>query len=147
MAHPADAAGPELARALESLGYLSGSGTSGKGTLDPKDGLPLLAELAAAKELMERRSWPQAVVRLKELVRRSPGSVGFLMPLAQAQLEKGEDGAAIATYRQAVRENPRRIETHRSLAAAYRRLGREEEAKLEDEIVRKLFPPAAAAAE
>ncbi len=146
MAHPTPsaAADPELARALESLGYLSGSGTSGKGTLDPKDGPALLAELAAAKELMRQRNWPQAVARLKELVRRSPGSVGFLMPLAQALLEKGEDGAAIATYRQAVRENPRRIETHRSLAAAYRRLGREEEAKLEDEVVRKLFPPAAA---
>lgn len=144
VAHPADAADSELARSLESLGYLSGSGTSGKGTLDPKDGPALLAELAAAKELMEQRKWPQAVARLKELVRRSPGSVGFLMPLAQALLEKGEDGAAIATYRQAVRENPRRIETHRSLAAAYRRLGREEEAKLEDEIVRTLSPPAAA---
>ncbi len=141
------AADPALARSLESLGYLSGSGTSRKGTLDPKDGPALLAELAAAKELMAQRKWPQAVARLKELVRRSPGNVGFLLSLAQAQLEKGEDGAAIATYRQALRENPRRIETHRSLAAAYRRLGRGEEAKLEDEIVRKLFPPFAAAAE
>ena len=96
---------------------------------------------------MAQRKWPQAVARLKELVRRSPGSVLFLLSLAQAQLEKGEDGAAIATLRQTVRENPRRIETHRTLAAAYRRLGREEEAKLEDEIVRKLFPPSAAAAE
>ena len=140
------AASPELARALESLGYLSG-GTSGKGILDPKDGPALLAEHAAARELMAQRKWPQAVARLKELVRRSPGSVLFLLSLAQAQLEKGEDGAAIATLRQTVRENPRRIETHRTLAAAYRRLGREEEAKLEDEIVRKLFPPSAAAAE
>ncbi len=147
VAHPPDAADPALARSLESLGYLSGSGTSGKGILDPKDGPALLAELAAAKELMGQRKWPQAVARLKELVRRSPGSVLFLLPLAQAQLERGEDGAAIATYRQAVRENPRRIETHRVLAAAYRRLGREEEAKLKDEIVRKLFPPSAAAAE
>ena len=150
-AGPAGAAGsidPELARSLESLGYLSGglsdSGTSGKGTLDPKDGPPLLAELAAARELMARKSWPQAVARLKELVRRSPGSVLFLLPLAQAELAKGEDGAAIATYRRAARENPRRIETHRALAAAYRRLGRGEEAKLEDAIVRRLLPAAAA---
>jgi choline-sulfatase len=147
VAHPADAADPELARSLESLGYLSGSGASGKGTLDPKDGPALLAELAAAGELMQRRNWPQAVARLKELVRRSPGSVRFLLALAQAQLEKGEDGAAIATYRQAVRENPRRADTYRALAAAYRRLGRTEEAKQEDEIVLKLVPPSAAAAE
>jgi choline-sulfatase len=147
VAHPADAADPELARFLESLGYLSGSGTRGKGTLDPKDGLALLAELEAAGELAQQKNWPQAVARLKELVRRSPGSVRFLLALAQAQLEKGEDGAAIATFRQAVRENPRRVETHRELAAAYRRLGRKEEARLEDELILKLAPPSAAVAE
>jgi arylsulfatase A-like enzyme len=146
-ANPAEAADPELTRSLESLGYLSGSGTSGKGTLDPKDGPALLAELAAAQELMQRKNWPQAVARLKEVVRRSPGSVRFLTNLARAHLENGEDGAAIATYRQAVRENPRRVETHLELAAAYRRLGREAEAKKEDEVILQLRPRSEAADE
>lgn len=140
-----ETADPELMRSLESLGYLSGSGTSGKGTLDPKDGPALLAELAAANLLGQQGNWPQAVARLKEVVRRSPGSVRFLMHLARAHLANGEDGAAIATYRQAVRENPRRRESHIELAAAYRRFGREAEAKKEDEIVLKLLPPSEAA--
>lgn len=140
-AHSADAADPELARALESLGYLSGSETSGKGTLDPKDGPALLADFAAAGALIQGNR-PQAVAKLKDLVRRSPGSVRFLTALAQVQLDNGEGEAAIATFRQAVRENPKRVETHRVLAAAYRRLGRQEEARLEDEIILKLLPPA-----
>ncbi|HYH45713.1 MAG TPA: sulfatase-like hydrolase/transferase, partial [Thermoanaerobaculia bacterium] len=143
-AHSAKTADPELARSLESLGYLSGSETSGKGTLDPKDGPALLADFAAAGALIQGDR-PQAVAKLKDLVRRSPGSVRFLTALAQVQLDNGEGEAAIATFRQAVRENPKRVETHRLLAAAYRRLGRQEEARLEDEIILKLLPPAAAA--
>ncbi len=139
-AQSAESIDPELTRSLESLGYLSGSGTSGKGTLDPKDGPALIAEVAAANALGQRGNWPQAVASLKEVVRRSPGNVRFLLNLARAQLRNGEGEAAIATYRQAVRENPRRRETHVELATAYRQLGRKEEASQEDEIVLKLLP-------
>jgi hypothetical protein len=69
--HPAEAVDPELASALESLGYLSGSGagssSSGNGTLDPKDGVLLFAEHRSALKLMQRKSWPAAVAKLTEL--------------------------------------------------------------------------------
>lgn len=142
-----ESADPELTRSLESLGYLSGSGTSGKGTLDPKDGPALLAEVAAANLLGSRGNWPQAVAKLKEVVRRSPGNARFLLNLARAQLRNREGEAAIATYRQAIRENPRRRESHSELANVYRQLGRKEEASQEDEIVLKLLPPSEAADE
>jgi Flp pilus assembly protein TadD len=137
---PAAAADPELACALRSLGYLSGSGASGKGVLDPKDGVPLLAELAAAWELARRECLQPAVAKLGELVRRSPGNILFRTALATVQLNSGKDDAAIATYRRVVEENPRRDESHRQLAAAYARLGRAAEARQEYEIALRLSP-------
>jgi tetratricopeptide (TPR) repeat protein len=138
--HLPEPADPELTRSLESLGYLSGSGASGKGTLDPKDGVSLLAEVAAAWDLARQKSWQAAVARLTEVVRKSPGSVKFLIALATAQLNSGAGDAAIATYRQAIQENPRRDESHCQLAAAYARLGRGEDAKKEYELALTLSP-------
>ncbi len=142
-AHPAEAADPELANALRSLGYVSGSGTGGtggKGTLDPKDGVPLLAELEAANKLARQKSWQPAVARLTELVRRSPGNVKFLLTLAQMQLASGDGGAALATFRRAVEENPRRDESHRELADAFASLGRREDARQEYLLTLALNP-------
>lgn len=141
----AEAADPELARSLQSLGYASGSGSSGKGTLDPKDGVSLIDEFVAAKEMTERGNPRGAVTKLTELVRRSPGNIPFLTALAAAQLAGGDADAAIATYRRAARENPRLDFLHQNLADAYARLGRPEEAKKEYELTLDLNPRFAAA--
>lgn len=146
--HPVETADPELANALRSLGYLSGSGgsgTRGKGTLDPKDGVLLLPEWEAARGLMLRGKGQSAVARLTELVRRSPGNVKLLLDLATAQLDSGDGDAAIATFRRAVEENPRRDESHRELANAYARLGRREAAQKEFELTLMLNPRSVAA--
>jgi choline-sulfatase len=141
----AEAADPELARSLQSLGYASGSGSSGKGTLDPKDGVPLLAEFMAAKEMTQQGEAKAAAAKLTELVRRSPGNIPFLTALAAAQLAGGNAGAAIATYRRAAQENPRLDFLHENLADAYARLGRVEEARKEYELTLELNPRFAAA--
>lgn len=141
----AEAADPELARSLQSLGYASGSGSSGKGTLDPKDGVPLLAEFMAAKEMTERGQARAAAPKLAELVRRSPGNIPFLSALATAQLAAGDAEAGIATYRRAAQENPRLDFLHENLAEAYARLGRVEEARKEYELTLALNPRFAAA--
>jgi len=141
----AEAADPELARSLQSLGYASGSGSSGKGTLDPKDGVPLLAEFMAAKELTQGGQAKAAAAKLTELVRRSPGNIPFLTALATAQLAGGDADAAIATYRRAAQENPRLDFLHENLADAYARLGRVEEARKEYELTLELNPRFAAA--
>ncbi|HSS78397.1 MAG TPA: sulfatase-like hydrolase/transferase [Thermoanaerobaculia bacterium] len=140
--HPAEAADPELANALQSLGYLSGTstGTGGKGTLDPKDGVPLLAELKAAHELVRQKGWQPAVVRLTELVRRSPGNGMFLLSLAQAQLASGDGDAALATFRRVVEDNPRHDDSHCQLADAYARLGRGDDARQEYLLTLALNP-------
>lgn len=141
----AEAADPELARSLQSLGYASGSGSSGKGTLDPKDGVPLLAEFMAAKEMTGQGQAKAAVTKLTELVRRSPGNIPFLSALATAQLVAGDGEAALATYRRAAQENPRLDFLHLNLADAYARLGRPGEAKKEYELALELNPRFAAA--
>jgi len=138
--HPADAADPELARALQSLGYLSGSAPQDQGTLDPKDGVPMLAELAAARNLAEQKSWKPAIAKLTELVRRCPRSIAFLNSLAEVQLDSGQGDAAIVTYRQILRVNPKRDESHRLLADTYARRNRGEEARLEYELALELNP-------
>lgn len=146
---PADTgeiADPELARALESLGYISGSGAaSGKGTLDPKDGVLLLAELEAAQELTQKGNPQAAVATLMKLVSRNPGSFHFMTALAAAQLASGDGDAAIATYRRAAQENSRRDDSHSNLAGAYARLGRPEEARKEYELALELNPRSVAA--
>lgn len=143
--HPPEEADPELTNALKSLGYLSGSGTRGKGTLDPKDGILLLAELEAARKLMGQKSWQPAVAKLTELVRRNPGNIKFLLTLAEAQLASGDGGAALATFRRAVEENPRRDDSHRQLADAYASLGRREDARAEYQLTLALNPRSFAA--
>ncbi|HVG10755.1 MAG TPA: sulfatase-like hydrolase/transferase [Thermoanaerobaculia bacterium] len=141
----AEAADPELARSLQSLGYASGSGSSGKGTLDPKDGVPLLAEFMAAKDLTQQGEAKAAAAKLTGLVRRSPGNIPFLTALATAQLAGGDADAAIATYRRTAQENPRLDFLHENLADAYAHLGRMEEARKEYELTLELNPRFAAA--
>ncbi|MES1244798.1 MAG: sulfatase-like hydrolase/transferase [Acidobacteriota bacterium] len=136
----AEEADPGLESALQSLGYLSGSGASGKGTLDPKDGVLLLAEHESALALMRQKNWQPALVKLTELVRRNPENVKFLLDLGTAQLASRRNDEAIATFRRAVEANPRRADSHRHLAAAYLKLDRREEARQEFELTLALNP-------
>lgn len=138
--HPAEAADPRLQSALQSLGYLSGSGSRAKGTLDPKDGALLLAELDSAYELANRKGWKASLPMLAELVRRDPENVWFLTDLGKAQLHSRQGGAAIATFHRLVETNPRRDESHRELADAYAHEGRREEARREYELALTLSP-------
>jgi tetratricopeptide (TPR) repeat protein len=132
--HPAEAADPGLESALRSLGYVSRSGTRGKGTLDPKDGVLLLAVRDFARELKQEKSWLPALAKLTELARRNPENIQFLLVLGKAQLASRQGGAAIATFRRAVAANPRPAESHLELAEAYAHEGRREEARQEYEL-------------
>ncbi len=137
---PAD---PELDAQLRSLGYLSV--TSVEGTIDPKDGVKLLADFDRARQLMGAGDNRRAAILLAELVAKNPGNVPFRTRLAAAQLETGQAEAAIASYRAAVELNPRLDFLHRNFADAYLRLGRLEEARAEYRLTLELNPRFAAA--
>ncbi|MFN7964049.1 MAG: sulfatase-like hydrolase/transferase [Thermoanaerobaculia bacterium] len=96
---------PDAAAALRSLGYLSGQ--SGRaGSLDPKDGVTLLAELDAANRLALHGALPEALSRMRSLAARSPESVPFLTRLAALERQAGHPDAALASLERALKRNP-----------------------------------------
>ncbi len=130
---------PELEAQLRSLGYL-GTTPAAEGTIDPKDGIQLLAEFEQAKRMMSAGNGRGAADLLAELVAKNPGNVPFRSRLAAAQLEIGQAEAAIASYRAAIELNPRLDFLHQHLADAYLRLGRLQEARQEYQLVLELNP-------
>jgi choline-sulfatase len=137
---PAVQPDPAVSEALASLGYHSGASGSRAGTIDPKDGIAMLAELEEAKQWLREGRAKEAVARLEDLVRRSPGNVPFLIRLAVAQSSAGRREAGVATLKHAVALNPRLDFLHAHLADAYLDLGRLAEARAEYELALQLNP-------
>jgi len=129
-----------VTEALASLGYHSGASGSRAGTIDPKDGIGMLAELEEAKRWLREGRAKEAIARLEDLVRRSPGNVPFLIRLAVAQSTAGRATAGVATLKHAVGLNPRLDFLHAHLADAYLDLGRLAEARAEYELALQLNP-------
>ena len=129
---------PEVAEALRSLGYHSGASGTRSGTIDPKDGIALLREFAAAKEMRNAGRVREAVAAFEGLVARSPGNVPFLTRLAEAQSAAGRHDAGIATLKHALSLNPGLDFLHLHLAEAYFQTGRVEDARAEYALVTTL---------
>jgi choline-sulfatase len=134
------AAAAELAESLRRLGYLSGSSPSRSGGMDPKDGVALLEEFERAKALTRDGMTGEAVRQLRDLVRRSPGNVPFLVRLAEAEAADGDEKVALATLQDAIALNPRLDFLHAHAARIHSRARRDEEAKAEWEATLALNP-------
>ena len=137
-APPADSA--DLAASLRRLGYLSGSSSRKGSGMDPKDGVALLDEFDRAKALTRDGMTGEAVRQLRDLVRRSPGNIPFLVRLAEAQAADGDDAAALATLQDAIALNPRLDFLHAHAARAHGKAKRDAEAKAEWEATLALNP-------
>jgi tetratricopeptide (TPR) repeat protein len=138
-----DAETEERRNRLASLGYVGGSqpsSSSAAAAIDPKDGIAMLAELDQAKQWLREGRATEAVARLEDLVRRSPGNVPFLVRLAVAQAAAGRASAGLATLKHAVGLNPRLEFLHAHLADAYLEQGRLREARAEYEVALELNP-------
>ena len=129
-----------LAESLASLGYHSGASGTREGTIDPKDGIVMLAELDQTRAWMRGGRARDAVAKLEDLVKRSPGNVPFLVRLAVAQTAAGRAEAGAATLKHAVGLNPRLDFLHAHLADSYLDLGRVAEARAEYELALELNP-------
>jgi len=129
-----------LREALASLGYHSGASGARAGTIDPKDGIGMLAEMEEAKRWLREGRTRDAVARMEDLVGRSPGNVPFLVRLAVAQSTAGRAEAGVATLKHAVGLNPRLDFLHVHLADAYLDLGKVAEARAEYELALALNP-------
>ena len=130
----------QMTEALASLGYHSGATGARAGTIDPKDGIAMLGELDQTRQWLRDGRAREAVAKLEDLVRRSPGNVPFLVRLAVAQAAAGRAEAGVATLRHAVSLNPRLDFLHAHLADAYLDLGRVAEARAEYELALELNP-------
>jgi len=124
-AAPAD---DELRRQLESLGYLSGASAK-RGTLDPAEGILLLADFDAAKRRLAEGDAAGARVLLRRLVGKSPQSVPFLSQLAEAEERLGDIPAARGTLLAAAAVNPQSEFLQTSLGKLEMRAGRTAEAE------------------
>ena len=135
---------PGVMEALRSLGYLSGSSATvpvaRSGTLDPKEGMSLLAAFERAKESLRMGRTAEAVAVLEDLVKRNPGNVPFLNRLSEAQMAMGRSDAATATLRHALQLNPSLDFLHLRLANLYFESGRLGEARDEYEATLALDP-------
>ena len=124
-AAPAD---DELRRQLESLGYLSGASAK-RGSLDPAEGILLLADFASAKRRLAGGDATGARQELRRLVARSPQSVPFLSQLAEAEEALGEIAAARGALLAAMAVNPQSEFLLTSLGKLEMRAGRTAEAE------------------
>jgi arylsulfatase A-like enzyme/Tfp pilus assembly protein PilF len=140
---------PEVAEALRSLGYLSGASAPAPvtraGSIDPKDGLALLAEFERAKALLQRGAAAEAAALLEDLVQRNPGNVPFLMRLGEANGALGRREAALATLKRAAQLNPALDFLRLRIAEASFELGRLADARAEYEAVLAMDPRSARA--
>ncbi len=134
----------ELSESLRRLGYLSGS-TGRPGSIDPKDGIRMLDELEAAKDLTRQGRAREAAAALEDLVKRSPGNVPFLARLAEAQAAAGETGKAIRTLGEALALNPGLDFLHLEFARLCMQAGQTEEARASYRRALALNPRFAAA--
>ena len=141
---PQPAVAPEVGRMLSSLGYLSGQSRR-SGTLDPKDGLPVLAEFDAACELADRGRAAEAARRLEALVAKSPESVPFLSRLALAQVAAGERTQALSTLDRALALAPLLSSLHLERGELLLALARLEEAAAAFKLATELHPGEATA--
>jgi arylsulfatase A-like enzyme/Flp pilus assembly protein TadD len=136
---------PGVGEAMRSLGYLSGASGRRAGTIDPKDGLTMLDELAAARRLLEAGRAGEALPLMRRLCERSPGNVPFLSQLATAQQETGDLAGAVRTLREARDLNPQSDFMHLNLAEALRRQGQADAARRSYEEALALNPRSASA--
>jgi tetratricopeptide (TPR) repeat protein len=134
---------PDMAAALESLGYVQGATTGEHDDIDPKDGIRLLQRFDEAKRLLAAGRRREAIGLLERLLAHNPHNVPFLTRLGAALLESGRADDAIAAYRQALGLNPGLHLLHLNLATALERAGQRDAARASYERTLELAPRSA----
>jgi arylsulfatase A-like enzyme/thioredoxin-like negative regulator of GroEL len=113
---------PELAeqrRKLEALGYLSrGASPDAGDPIDPKDGIPWLADLEAGREAYQTGEPAKGIEPLQKLLSRNPRNVPALLALANCYIRSGSPKDAEKAARQALDIQPNDDLAHFNLANA-----------------------------
>ena len=129
-------------RALESLGYLGGrkvENSTGTGEIlpDVKDMLPFDSAAQEAHELLHAGQIEPAMVKLKEIIAKSPTHVAARIFLGEALQNQNQLKAAITSYQDALKIKPDSTDALLHLGTAFVIQGRLNEAIAKfDEAVR-----------
>lgn len=102
---------------------------------DPTD---FTANLLVGARLRQDQTYDEALLYLMRAARVQPNSPAVRYQIAAARFGQGKLEQAVKELEALVKEWPSFVEAHVTLAAAYFRLGRREEARREQDIVRKL---------
>ncbi len=117
----------EQRRRLESLGYVSGSGSrTVESLIDPKDGIKWISDLDSARRELQLGDPRKAVPSLERLLNKNPDNIPARITLAQCHLAAGDTERAIILTRQTVSFNSENDLTHFNLANALAEKGRED---------------------
>jgi predicted Zn-dependent protease len=103
--------------------------------LDPKH-LPALVGLGTI--YLKRDELPMALEFAQRAVRSGPGDFSTHLVCGKVLLAMGEPAEALPELLQATKLSPETAETHYSLASAYTRLGRKQDARSEQEEFKRL---------
>ncbi len=94
---------PEVAAELAALGYVSGGAAITQGPLpDPKDKLPVIAELGRATGLSHQGRWREAAAAYREVLAKEPGLVLGWQQLGGALERLRVRPQALAAYERAL---------------------------------------------
>jgi tetratricopeptide (TPR) repeat protein len=129
-----------VTEALPAWGTTRGPAARARGRSTPRTGSPCSPSWTRRSSGCVNGRTKDAVARMEDLVRRSPGNVPFLTRLASAQSAAGRAEAGVATLKHAVGLNPRLDFLHAHLADAYLDLGRVAEARAEYELALQINP-------
>jgi predicted Zn-dependent protease len=89
------------------------------------------AEYELGEMAREARQWDQAIEHFARAARLEPGFTEALIGLGKSMVSAGRAQEAVTPLENAVKLEPQNPNAHYQLSFAYRRLGREEEAKKE----------------
>jgi arylsulfatase A-like enzyme/predicted negative regulator of RcsB-dependent stress response len=110
---------------LAALGYVNVSGAGPSGQLpDPKDIVPMLAELGLAKKLMAESRFDEALEVAREIAARAEGVAPPVFLIADVYVEQGRRDKAIPVLDTFAQENPLLVEAWMRLASELFKLGR-----------------------
>ena len=106
---------------LRSLGYLwaPGPASSASASLpDPKDRIPMLDTLDAARELYARGEFAQAIAKYDQVLTSDPGNLTALFHRGNAKVEIGDFPRAAADFEAVLSQRPRSPEVLLNLGSA-----------------------------
>ena len=121
---------PETAKVLQSLGYLSGSGTIGhpEPHVDPKDRIGDFERYISALALASTGRLPESDSLLESLRDKLPDLVDIRLSLGLNKQRIGENSEAQREFQRAIELDPSNAPAHFELGSCYFRLGQNDDA-------------------